>query len=336
MATTRRHDLPLFAGTQNTEDIFLHSMYELDKELVNHLKVNHPLWEVLKNRNLIKYQNNVSTDIQIPLLTKPNSTVKSFTGYDDADLTPQDATEYAIFMWGHIAGTQMYNREEMEKNAGDSKLKDLMETKTEQLKTSINNHFATKLIGNQNYDGRDFMGIGRILQKNAVCGGINPTKSGYSFWNPQIALKDESSNTKYPLSEHRAGLRKLRRKCTIANRTPDVFFLGEDVYEIHCDWMESKSQIQYRKDEADMVGGFEMLINNGKYYIYDENLPAKEAWALNFKDRGVQLRIHKNTNFSMQPWEMTPNKIATKHRHCLLYASVVCCERRLNGKIVFS
>ena len=39
--------------------------------------------------------------------------------------------------------------------------------------------------------------------------------------------------------------------------------------------MEDKSQIQYRKDEAEMVESFEMLINNGKYYIYDENLPPK-------------------------------------------------------------
>lgn len=332
---TRRHDLPLFSGTSDTEDMFLHTMYELDKDLVNMLKVNHVIWEILQSRNLIKYQGDISTDIQIPLLTKPNSTIKSYTGYDDADLTPQDATQYAIYLWGHIAGTQMYNREEMEKNQGKSRLLDLIETKTEQLKTSINNHFAEKLIGTQDYDGRDFMGLGRIITKDAVCGGIDPTATGNSFWNPQIAFKNPATSEKFPLSEHRQGIRKLRRQCTIAGRSPDIFFMGEDVWETHCDWLDSVNQVQVDPMKAALMESYEMLYHAGKYFIYDEDLDPKECWAFNFKDRGVQLRIHKNTNFSFQPWEITPNKIATKHRHCLLYATVVCCERRLNGKIEF-
>ncbi len=333
--TTRRHDLPLFSGTQDTEDMFLTTMQELDKELVNHLKVNHVIWEILQSRNLIKYQSDISTDIQIPLLTKPNSTIKSFTGYDDADLTPQDATKYAVYLWGHIAGTQMYNREEMEKNKGKSRLLDLIETKTEQLKTSANNHFAEKLIGNQDYDGRDFMGLGRVVEKDAVCGGIDPTATGNAFWNPQIALKNPTELTKFPLAEHRQGIRKLRRMCTIAGRSPDIFFMGEDVWETHCDWLDSVNQVQVDPVKAALMESYELLYHAGKYFIYDEDLKPKTCWALNFKDRGVQLRIHKDTNFSFQPWENTAGKIATKHRHCLLYATVVCCERRLNGKIEF-
>lgn len=335
MANPRRHDLPLFAGTAETEDMFLHCMYELDKELVNMLKVNHVIWEILKERKLIKYQADVSTDIQIPLLTKPNTTIKSFTGYDDADLTPQDATQMAIYMWGHIAGTQMYNREEMEKNSGESKLLDLVETKTEQLKTSINNHFAEKLIGNQDYDGRDFMGLGRIVTLDAVCGGINPTETGNTFWNPQVIFKDPANSTLYPLAEHREGLRKLRRRCTIAGRSPDIYFMGEDIWETHCAWLDNKTVVYVKPEDAALIESYELKIDCGKYYIYDENLDPKTVWAFNFKDRGVELRIHKNTNFSMQPWEITPNKIATKHRHCLLYAATVCRERRLNGMMQF-
>ena len=331
----RRHDLPLFSGTGDTEDMFLTTLYELDKELVNMLKVNHAVWEVLKSRNLIKYQADISTDVQIPLMFKPNTTIKSYTGYDEADLTPQDATDYAVYMWGHIAGTQMYNREEMQKNSGKSQLLDLVEIKTEQLKTSINNHFAEKLIGDQDYDGRDFMGLGRIVKKDAICGGIDPTKTGYSKWNPQVAYKDESGQTKYPLLQHREGLRKLRRRCTIAGRSPDLFFMGEDVWEQHCKWLDDKTQVVMKPEDAAMIESYELRIDAGKFYIYDENLDPKTAWAFNFKDRGVQLRIHKETNFSMQPWEITPNKIAAKHRHCLLYATTVCCERRLNGMIEF-
>ena len=332
----RRYDLPLFAGTEDTEDLFLASMSELDKELVNELKVDHPLWEYLQDKNLIKYQNDISTDIPIPLLDKPNSTVKDFTAYDDADLTPQDATSEARYLWGHIAGTQMYNREEMVKNTGRYKLLDLVETKTIQLKESINNHFGNKLIGQQDCDGRAFMGIGLILKKDVKCGGINPTDANFGYWNPQTPSKD-GAGAKYALAtDYRAAMRKLRRDCTMNNMSPDVYFMGEDVWDEHCKFVEDKTTIQLSAEQAAKFAGYEMMVDNGRFYMYEKNLPAKTVWALNFKNRAVELRIHKNTNFAFQPWENTSGKIQSKHRHCLLYTAVVCRKRNLNGLLEFA
>ena len=332
----RRHDLPLFAGTEDTEDIFLTTMSELDKELVNELKVDHPLWEYLQDKNLIKYQGDISTDITVPLLDKPNSTVKDFTAYDDADLTPQDALSEAKYLWGHIAGTQMYNREEMVKNAGKYKLIDLVDTKTQQLKESINNHFAEKLIGEQNCDGRAMMGIGLILKKDAVCGGINPADSGFAYWNPQVPDTDGNGGKFALATDYRPAMRKLRRECTMNNMSPDVYFMGEDVWDHHCSFVEDKSVIHLTPEQAAKFAGYEMMIDNGRFYMYEKNLPPKSVWALNFKNRAVELRIHKDTNFSFQPWESTGGKIQSKHRHCLLYAAVVCRKRNLNGLLEFT
>ena len=335
----RRHDLPLFAGTEDTEDIFLTTMFELDKELVNELKVDHPLWEYLQDKNLIKYQSDISTDITIPLLDKPNSTVKDFTAYDDADLTPQDALSEARYVWGHIAGTQMYNREELIKNSGKYQLMDLIDTKKLQLTESMNNHFAEKLIGNQDCNGRVIMGIGLILTKDAECGGIDPTDTGFGYWNPQVTLKDPDSDpvVKFDLAtEYRPAMRKLRRDCTMNKMSPDVYFMGEDVWDTHAQFVEEKSVVHLTKEQAEKFGGYEMLIDNGRFYMYEENLPAKTVWALNFKNRGVELRIHKDTNFSFQPWENTSGKIQSKHRHCLLYAAVICRKRNINGLLEFA
>ena len=332
----RRYDLPLFAGTEDTEDMFLTTMSELDTELVNELKVDHPLWEYLQDKNLIKYQSDISTDITIPLLDKENSTVKDFTAYDDADLTPQDATSEAKFLWGHIAGTQMYNREEMVKNSGRYKLLDLVETKTIQLKESINNHFGDKLIGTQDCDGRAMMGIGLILQKDAVCGGINPADAGFGYWNPQTPSKD-GAGAKYALAtDFRAAMRKLRRDCTMNKMSPDVYFMGEDVWDTHCAFVEDKTTVNLTAEQADKFAGYEMMVDNGRFYMYEENLPPKTVWGLNFKNRAVELRIHKDTNFSFQPWENTSGKIQSKHRHCLLYSAVVCRKRNLNGVLEFA
>lgn len=333
MAT--RHDLPLFNGTQDTEDMFLTTMGELDTELVNELKVDHALYDYLVSKNLIKMQKDISTEITIPLLDKANSTVKDITGYDDIDLTPQDATSNAKFLWGHVVGTQMYNREEMTKNSGKNQLLDLIEIKTEQLKSSINNHFAGKLMGEQDSNGRSILGIGRIMKPGAVVGGIDPATTGFGYWDVNQSFKVDSNNTKWALAtEHRKGLRHLRRQCTKNGMSPDVYFCGEDVYDMILEDLEGK--IRMTPDQMETFDGYEAFAHNNLVYIYDKDMAAKKAWALNFKDRAIELRIHSDTNFAFQPWENTAGKAQTKHRNCLLYAATVCRKRNLNGVIEFS
>ena len=330
-----RHDLPLFHGTESAEDMFLATMSELDKDLVNELKVDHALYQYLKDNKLIKYQKDISTDITFPLLDKPNSTVKDMTGYDDMDLTPQDATSSARYLWGHVSGTQMYNREELVKNSGKYQLMDLIEVKTEQLKTSINNHFSDKLRGEQDCDGRSILGIGRIMKPGAVVGQINPATAGYAYWDVQQSFKNEASKTKWALAtDLRKGLRHLRRSCSVSGMAPDVYFCGEDAYDALLEDLENK--IQMTPEQANTFKGYEALAHNNLVYIYDSEMPAKKVWAMNFKDRGIELRIHADTNFSFQPWESTAGKIQTKHRNCLLYAAVVCRKRNLNGVLEFA
>ena len=329
-----RHDLPLFNGTQETEDMFLTTLSELDTELVNELKVDHAIYNYLDSKKLIKFQKDISTDIVIPILSKENSTVKSITGYDDADLTPQDATTNAKYLWGHIAGTQMYNREEMVKNSGKHQLMDLIEIKTEQLKESINNHFADKLIGAQDCNGRDILGLGRIMTPGAVVGGIDPSASGFAFWDINQSFKDGTAEKWSLATDLRAGLRHLRRQCTKNGMAPDVYFCGEDVYDAILADMENKMQMT--PEQMKTFEGHEALAHNNLVYVYDKELDPKTAWALNFRNRGVELRIHSDTNFAFQPWENTAGKVQTKHRHCLLYSAVVCRQRNLNGLIEFA
>ena len=326
--------VPLFAGIEDTDDMFIATMDEMDKEVAEEISIPHPLWQYLKDNKLIEYRDSIGTYVPVRLLDKENSTVRSFSHYDDVDNTPQDALSEAKFAYGHIVGTQMYSREELVKNSGPEQLIDLVETKSDQLLTSMSNHLGNLLMGTQDSNGRDFMGLGRIMAYDQPCGGINPTAPGFAYWNPQQGLK--SGGGQYALAtEFREGFRRLVRLCTYKKNTPDVFVCGEDLYDAFQSYAESK--LQLRLDELKSQrgwGDFNMFPMNGQTIVYDEALGPKTGWLLNLK-RWVRVRIHRGTNFSFEPWQMMPNKVAKK-RDCLTYASVYCKRRNANGSITYT
>ncbi len=325
--------VPLFAGVEDVDDLFIATMDEMDKEVVSHLTIEHPLWKYYEENDRIELRDSIGLYVPVKLLVKENSTVKDFTHYDDVDMTPQDGLEEAKFPYGHIIGTQMYSREELVKNSGPEQLVDLVETKATQLKESMNNFFNTRIMGSQLADGRQFTGLGRIMNPTLACGGIDPAAAGFGYWAPQSGVK--TGGGQYSLAtEMRLGLRSLFRKCAYQGQEPDLMVCGEDLFDKQLDYWEGKVQVTL-VDSGSKTGGSGLSFkdNKGKTYIYDATLAAKEGWAINTKN--TPIRIHKGTNFTMTAWEKVKGKEA-KARNCLVYASIYTKRRNMNGKIVFT
>lgn len=334
MAMPNRYDLPLFAGTEDAEQLFLATMENLDADVQSFIDIMHPLWRYLKDRNLFKYKDSIGTEVRYAYMDRENGTVKFHTGYDDVNNVPADPLGVIQYLWGQVVGTQMYNREELVKNSGKQQLIDLVETKTTQLQESMTNFVAENLIGTQTADGRQFTGIGNIMAHDTASGGVDPTAVGKDWWNPQLIYK--TGTTKYALAtEMRKGLRHLFRKCQRYGTAPDVLYCGEDVFDAMQDWAEGKLQIRVEElKQSRNWGDFNMFPVYGQTVIYDENLSAKKAWALNFR-AGIQVMIHRGSNFTFEPWQMMTNKVAKK-RDCLLYMNVAAKDRRCLGEIEFS
>jgi hypothetical protein len=330
----QRNDLPLFAGTEDAEQLFLATMDALEDNGAEVIDIKDPLWRYLKKRNLIEYVGTIGTEVRIAVMDKENNTVKFHTGYDDVDNTPQDALGVIQYLYGQIVGTQMYNREEMVKNSGEYQVIDLVKKKTKQLELSMTNLVATWLKGTQVADGRKFTGLGNLVAHDTASGGVDPTEAGKDWWNPQLIYK--TGTTPFALAtELRAGLRKLYRATAYFGTKPDVLLCGEDVYDAQQAWAENLLRLSMDEiKDSSGWGDFNMFTVNGSTVIYDANMGAKVAWALNFQDC-ARVRIHKGTNFTFEPWQMMPNKVAKK-RDCLLYMNVYAEDRRGLGTITFS
>ncbi len=345
--------VPLFAGVEDLDDMFMATMEEFDKEIMDELSVSHPVWEYLQRNNLIEYVDEIGTHVAGRLRKYKNGTVKWVSGYDDADNVPSQLLGEAKFAYGHLHGVQMYNREELIKNSGKQQMIDLVEEKSNQLLEDLDTEAAETILGTQDADGRKPVGIGRIMDETVAVGGIDPATAGNDFWKPYRCYK--TGTTAFALAtEFRDGMRKLYRtvhvngggrvlgaskKDKAANLTRNsgyVLVCGEDLYNEH----QKSAENALRLTIADLKsqqgwGSFEMFDYNGTTIIYEPTLGAKEGWLINFKT-GIRVRVHRGTNFKFSDWMMMPNKAQAKKRDNLTYLAVYAKSRRANGKIIFS
>lgn len=350
--STPNPSIPLFAGTEETETMFLATMEEMDKEIADEVVVSHPLWEYLQRRKLIEYRDQIATHVPVKLRVKKNQTVKWMTAYEDADSTPSEIGIQANFAYGHVTGRQLYNREELVKNQG-AQIIDLVEAKGDELFADLNEEFADTIIGTQDADGRKPLGLGRIMDGTAAVGGVAPTvlnDKNVAFWKPQQMLKVGGGS--YALAtEFREGMRRAYRLTSLTGGgkmlgkgdaksgqgvKPDVLICGEDVYNEHQKWAENILRISLSEiKDSSGWGDFEMFDWNGTTIIYEPALAAKAFWLMNFKT-AVKVRIHSGTNFTWTPWNFLPNKVQVKYRDLMTYVSVYVKSRRANCAGLFT
>lgn len=339
--------IPLFAGIEDADDMFMATMEEMDKEIADELGIAHPFWEFIQRMNLIEMRADIGTHVRGSRNTKRNPTVQWITGYDDAITTPAALLDEVRFAYGHLTARQMYNREELTKNQGPTQLIDLVEGKTDQAFRDVNEEFANTIVGTQNADGRKPLGLGRIMDETLACGGVDPAVD--ATWKPNRIYKTGTTNFTLA-TEFRDGIRKLYRSQQVngggmtlgqkmngrSGRKRCLFMCGEDLFNEHQKWAESylKVSMDEIKDSSGW-GDYEMFDFNGRTIVYEPALAAKEGWFLNMEN-GVRVRVHTGTYFTWTPWQMMPAKVQTKARDNLTYVCVYTRSRRANARIVFS
>lgn len=338
--------IPLFAGIEDLDDMFIATMEEMDKEIADDITIAHPFFEYVQRHNLVEYRSEIATHIPVRRRAAKNPTVKWHQGYDDAESTPAELLGEVRFPYGHITGRQMYNREELVKNQGGM-LIDLVQAKQDDLYATLYEDFAEALVGTQDADGRKPLGLGRLMDETATVAGLAPASD--PTWKPGRIYK--TGTTDYTLAtEFRDGMRKLYRTASVSaggrvlgrdkdgkvRRARHLLMCGEDLYNEHQKWAENILRLSMEEIKGSSGwGDYEMFDFNGKTIIYEPALSAKHGWYLDM-DQGVRVRIHSGTNFTWTKWNLLPTKVESKYRDLLTYVSLYTKSRIANKKIVFS
>lgn len=165
--------------------------------------------------------------LRLPLMHALNNTVKSYSGYDLIDTTPQGGFGHAEYQWRQLAGAWTMSGEEMRKNAGPEQIISLMKAKFTQLELSfsktVNTQFWATAVGN---GGKDFLSIPIIIDDSGTLGGIDSATE--TWWKSVVGPATNLTTT--------AGVKSLNNTfnaLAINGSKPDLEFTTQANFEAY-------------------------------------------------------------------------------------------------------
>jgi hypothetical protein len=231
--------------------------------------------------------------IRAPLMYGDNSTVKSYSGYDMLDTTPQDGITTAFYEWKEIGGTISISRKEERQNSGEAQIIGLLQSKIQQAEMTMRETLNTQLIqgtvsgttfvpGN---DAKDLYPLGYFLRKDntanpATGGNVGNIAASNAWWRHHTAVYDSGSKdtgNDFALSVSTwkgltVGLKRLYNFCSRGSGgSPNLGVMDQTTFETYESALDEKVRYQDTK-MADM--GFDTIKLRGATLIWDELVPS--------------------------------------------------------------
>jgi hypothetical protein len=274
-------------------------------------------------------------------------TADSYSGYDVLDVTPMDGITASFWDWRQASVPIAISSLEEKKNAGEARILNLLEAKTQQAEMGIQEFFNAKLLQGAGgtsitsaytsaANGSSFIDPMPLLVKydptsSTVIGNINQSTS--TWW----ANKTYNS-TGATFAAFLTELRKLRLQ---VNRGPggqsNLHLVDENVYTVYEQALASKHQNpSYQK--ADIP--FENIAFYGKPVVSDELVPDVQGGSVTqsttsgtwfmLNTKFFSIKVHAGTNFAPTPFQKPENQDA-KVAHILWLGAIGISNRRKQG-----
>jgi hypothetical protein len=333
--------------------------------LVDNIFKSNAFLAALRQYGGIEYQDG-GERIQQPLMYEENDTFKSYSGYEQLTIKPQDGITSAFFPWREIGGTISISRKEERQNSGESRLLALLEKKIMQAEMSIKAKVNQQLIqgtvdtatfvpGNS---AKDLNPLGWFLRyapaTDPLAGGNvgDIAAATYSWWRPNLAnfAATVASGHKFGLAVTtfqglKIALYRLYNYCVRGadGSGPNLIVTNQETYESYENALDA--QKQYR-DESLVSMGFDNIKLKGASMVWDELVPdlytgttsltVGTAFYLNTKF--YKLVIDKETDFVTTPFVEPENQTAKVAKVLFMGNATVSNPRKLGaaGRISLS
>lgn len=236
-------------------------------------------------------------EISNPILVGGNPNVGAATYYDHVPVARSSELDTVSYDLTRIVGTYVISEQEIDENAGASKLVDLAAAKMQALEIAIKKYQRTKAVGTNT--GRDPNGLGNLLpttNTSGTIGGINLAvepnfrHSVYDYGGTLTKANIEESFDDILLD-----LNNDEGKIT-------VIFLGRNLFTLHRNAARDKGGMTNLP-----TGGFgSSLVNLGVVgtqhqqipVIYDEELDPDMGYMIN--ENELMIHILKSANMKMK------------------------------------
>lgn len=292
----------------------------------------------MKERGFIR-EDEGGTSIVETLLIGRNDTVRSFSGYDILDNSPQEGITSAEFEWKQIAGSVTISGEEEFKNSGSkTKVVNLLQAKITQLELSmmleINRQLQADGTGN---GGKDITGLALAVEDGAsfsTYGGIDSSANAYwrNQWISNVVITENSP----PHTAYLDGLRTLYNSCCRGKVKPTIIISDQFLFEKYeASLVPNERFMDMKLGDA----GFLNIMFKATPWVYDDDMPGASLTAGSDNHELVMLNadflkfvIGKGRNFVVTDF-VRPDNQEAKVSHVILYGNLTCANRQRQGRM---
>jgi hypothetical protein len=303
-------------------------------KLIENLMSHEVFFWMLKEKGMVVEEEG-SRGIVQPILYGENDTVKSYSGWDLLDITPQEGISAAEYDWKFLATSITINGEEEFRNSGSkTRVIELLKTKVRQaelsLELALNAMLFTDGSGN---GGKDIQGLAASVEEGtawSTYGGINRTN--HSFWRNQWIDFNATYTSWVTASggsiEGMDALRKMYLNCSIGKVQPQLILTSQDIVEKYERYVEGKHL--RTQNTAVAEAGFQNVEFKGIPMVFDNDAPSDEIYFLN--PEFMKFVVGKGRNFKSTDF-MRPQNQDAKSSLILLAANLVSLKSDVHGVI---
>jgi hypothetical protein len=277
-----------------------------------------PLTNWLKTKDRIQRKSG-GVKIVVPIIYGENSTVGSYSLYDNIPTTPQEGITAAEYSWKQYAGSVAIAGLEEAQNNGEEEVIDLLESKIMQAEESMQEGFNAMFYADgTGNSSKDWNGLAHIVESGNTVGGID--SGTYTWWVSQ------EENTAEPLTL--AKMSSMWNDCHGGtNDVPNFVITTDTLWEKY----ESLLQPQLRySDPKTADAGFVNLLYKGAPIVFDVDCTSGVVYFLNSKY--VKLVVHTANWFKNTPF-VRPTGQDARYSQIICYGNLVTSSRRRLGKL---
>ena len=278
-----------------------------------------PLTYFLMDKGRIRMTDG-GTKIVEPLIYGVNSTVASYAGYDTIALTAQDGISAAEFEWKQYAASIAINGIEEAKNNGEAAITNLLEAKIMQAEESMREGFNTMFFGDgTGNSGKDWNGLGNIVEASGTVGNINRATVGNEFWRSY----EENTATALTLGQ----MATAYNTTSVGNDHPDMILTTQTLYEKYESLLTPN--LRYT-DTKTADAGFQNLLFKAAPVVFDTGCTAGVVYFLNSKY--LTLVGHSSKWFSQTEF-VRPENLDAKYALIMCYGNLTVRNAKKQGKL---
>ena len=288
-------------------------------QLTDNIFTARPLTYFLQDKGRIRMLNG-GTKIVEPLIYGQNSTVASYSGYDTISLTAQSGITAAEYDWKQYAASIAISGIEEAKNNGEQEIINLLEAKIMQAEESMREGFNQMFFADgSGNSGKDWNGLGNIVEASGTVGGINRATAGNEYW------QSYEENTAGALTL--AQMSTAYNSVSVGNDHPDMVLTTQTLFEKY----EALLQPQLRyTDTKTADAGFQNLLFKAAPVVYDEHCTAGVVYFLNSKY--LTLVGHSGKWFAQTEF-VRPENLDARYALVMCYGNLTCRNAAKQGKL---